>query len=73
MFQPVDVFLKCLRPPGGLHSIRRLSKAIYYLKIYLFRNEFKPTELETSSTRYVCSKSFLNVLLCNPISRLCTM
>lgn len=42
------------RAPGGIHRARWMANAIYCLKMYLFRNEFKLTESEASSIRDVC-------------------
>jgi hypothetical protein len=39
------------RAPGAIHRARWMAKAIYALKIYLFRQEFHLTPLEKSSLR----------------------
>jgi len=42
------------RSPGGLHRARWMAKAIYYLKIYLFRGQFKLTEKEYAGICDIC-------------------
>ncbi|XP_050545362.1 uncharacterized protein LOC126907801 isoform X1 [Daktulosphaira vitifoliae] len=40
--------------PGAIHHARWMAKAIYSLKIYLFRDEFKLNSRETQGLRDVC-------------------
>lgn len=40
--------------PGAIHHARWMAKALYALKIYLFRDQFKLTAYETSGIRDVC-------------------
>ncbi|CAH0560567.1 unnamed protein product [Brassicogethes aeneus] len=40
--------------PGSMHHARWMAKAIYALKIFLFRNEFPLTKLETKSAQRLC-------------------
>lgn len=42
------------RAPAGLHRARWMAKAIYSLKIYLFRDEFKLSKQEENGIRQVC-------------------
>ena len=42
------------RRPGAFHLGRWMSKAIYCLKIYLFRNQFKLTLAEEKAVRRIC-------------------
>lgn len=48
---PNGIFFKV---PGPIHHARWMSKAIYSLKIYLFRNEFKLTLKENNALRDLC-------------------
>jgi len=41
-------------PPGAMHQARWMSRAIYCLKIYLFRNEYKISSAEKNSLRDIC-------------------
>lgn len=43
-----------LKKPGAMHHARWMSKAIYCLKIFLFRQTFKLTRRETQWLRDVC-------------------
>lgn len=43
------------RYPGGLHHARWMAKAIYCLKIYLFRDEFKLTAREEKAISEICT------------------
>jgi hypothetical protein len=43
-----------LRPPGPIHHARWMAKAIYCLKIFLFRNKFKLSKREMSNLRSIC-------------------
>lgn len=40
--------------PGAVHHARWMAKAIYNLKIFLFRNQFKLTNSEMKGVRQVC-------------------
>ncbi|CAH1110777.1 unnamed protein product [Psylliodes chrysocephalus] len=40
--------------PGAMHHARWMAKAIYSLKIFLFRSEFKLTARETKNLREIC-------------------
>jgi hypothetical protein len=42
------------RTPGGLHRARWMAKAIYSLKIYLFRDQFKLSKKEETGIRDAC-------------------
>lgn len=42
------------RLPGAIHHARWMSKAIYALKIFLFREHFQLTERELNGLRIVC-------------------
>lgn len=42
------------RQPGPMHHARWMSKAIYSLKVYMFRDEFRLTSRETANLRDVC-------------------
>lgn len=42
------------RVPGAFHHARWMSKAIYALKIYLFRNEFSLSQRELDGLRDIC-------------------
>ncbi len=42
------------RIPGPMHHARWMSKAIYSLKIFIFRNEFKLTAREEKSLQDIC-------------------
>lgn len=42
------------RAPGAMHHARWMAKALYALKIYIFRNEFKLTSKEEKSLRDLC-------------------
>lgn len=42
------------RTPGAMHHARFMSKALYSLKIFIFRNEFKLTKTEENGLRRVC-------------------
>lgn len=61
LLQLTLIFIGCnssreikLHPPGALHHARWMSKAIYSLKIYLFRNEFKMIAKEMKAIREIC-------------------
>lgn len=43
------------RAPGAFHHARWMAKAIYTLKIYLFRGQFQLTSRELNGIRDVCS------------------
>lgn len=43
------------RYPGPMHHARWMSKALYSLKIYLFRTEFNLTEFEENNLRDICA------------------
>lgn len=43
------------RVPGPTHHARWMSKALYCLKIYLFREQFKLTEYEENSLASICA------------------
>lgn len=42
------------RVPGAIHHVRWMAKAIYCLKIYLFRNQFSLTDLERKAIEDIC-------------------
>lgn len=42
------------RTPGAFHHARWMAKAIYCLKIYMFREQFRLTIRETNSIRAIC-------------------
>jgi len=42
------------KSPAGLHRARWMSKAIYSLKIWIFRNEFHLTKREETGVRNIC-------------------
>lgn len=42
------------RSPGAVHHARWMAKAIYCLKIFLFRNEFQLSTLEINGLRRIC-------------------
>lgn len=42
------------RQPAGLHRARWMAKAIYALKIFLFRGQFKLTPREERGIREIC-------------------
>lgn len=42
------------RQPGAYHFARWMSKAIYCLKIYLFRQQFKLTQREEKALKRIC-------------------
>lgn len=42
------------RNPGPMHHARWMSKAIYSLKVYMFRDEFRLTPRETANLRDIC-------------------
>lgn len=42
------------RQPGAYHLARWMAKAIYCLKIYLFRQQFKLTQREEKALRRIC-------------------
>ncbi|KAL4091591.1 hypothetical protein QTP88_026257 [Uroleucon formosanum] len=48
---PNAIFFKV---PGPIHHARWMSKAIYSIKIFLFRNEFKLTLKENNALRDLC-------------------
>ncbi|KAL4104515.1 hypothetical protein QTP88_019810 [Uroleucon formosanum] len=48
---PNGIFFKV---PGPIHHARWMSKAIYSIKIFLFRNEFKLTLKENNALRDLC-------------------
>ena len=48
--KPADMNIK-VSPPGADHRARRLSKIIYCLKIYIFRNSFELTNKELDALR----------------------
>lgn len=43
------------RVPGPIHHARWMSKALYCLKMYLFRTEFQLTEYEEKSYENICA------------------
>lgn len=43
------------RAPAGLHRARWMAKAIYSIKIYLFRDQFNLSKQEEAGIRQVCS------------------
>lgn len=47
-----SVSFKC---PGAMHHARWMSKAIYSLKIFIFREEFQLTIREKKNLRQVCT------------------
>ncbi|XP_044581530.1 uncharacterized protein LOC123263057 [Cotesia glomerata] len=50
--KPKDNFT--FKNPGPIHHARWMSKAIYSLKIFLFREEFNLTKQEINGLRQVC-------------------
>jgi len=40
--------------PGAIHHVKWMAKAIYCLKIYIFRNEFELTIIEKDGLRDIC-------------------
>lgn len=42
------------KAPAGMHRARWMAKAIYSLKIYLFRDQFKITKREEAGIRDIC-------------------
>ena len=42
------------KAPAGLHRARWMAKAIYSLKIFLFKNQFELTDKEESAIRDIC-------------------
>ncbi|KAL4125926.1 hypothetical protein QTP88_010163 [Uroleucon formosanum] len=61
-YQPRDDYKELLeltiiflgQTPGPIHHARWMSKAIYSIKIFLFRNEFKLTLKENNALRDLC-------------------
>lgn len=49
--RPLEV---TFRAPGAFHHARRMAKAIYCLKIYLFRNQFSLNTRELNGVRDIC-------------------
>lgn len=49
----VDKKLK-IHPPGAMHQARWMSRAIYCLKIYIFRNQFPLSSFEKNGIRDIC-------------------
>ena len=43
-----------IHPPGAMHQARWMSRAIYCLKIYIFRNEYTISSVENNSLRDIC-------------------
>lgn len=43
-----------ISPPGAMHHARWMSKALYSLKIWIFRNQFKLTKKEESGIKEFC-------------------
>ncbi|XP_029346464.1 uncharacterized protein LOC115034269 [Acyrthosiphon pisum] len=43
-----------IRPPGAMHQARWMSRAIYCLKIYIFRNQYSLSSSEKNSIRDIC-------------------
>lgn len=59
------------RMPGAFHHARWMSKAIYSLKIYLFRNQFILADCEVNGIRDICVfiiKIYLKVWIKAPIA-----
>jgi hypothetical protein len=48
---PKDTFFKV---PGAIHHARWMAKAIYCIKIYLFRDQFTLTNLEEKTITDIC-------------------
>lgn len=43
-----------IRPPGAMHQARWMSRAIYCLKIYIFRNQYFLSSSEKNAIRDIC-------------------
>ena len=43
-----------VRAPGAVHHARWMAKALYCLKIFLFRSQFKLTKAEVNRVREIC-------------------
>lgn len=43
-----------IKPPGPISHARWMAKAIYCLKIFLFREHFELNDLELNGIRYIC-------------------
>jgi hypothetical protein len=43
-----------IHPPGAMHQVRWMSRAIYCLKIYIFRKQFSLSSSEKNTIRNIC-------------------
>jgi len=43
-----------IHPPGAMHQARWMSRAIYCLKIYIFRNQYSLLSSEKNAIRDIC-------------------
>lgn len=65
---PNGIFFKV---PGPIHHARWMAKAIYSLKIFLFRNEFKLTLKENNAFRDLCIfivRLYIKQWFCAPVA-----
>jgi hypothetical protein len=54
-----------IRPPGAMHQARWMNRAIYCLKIYIFRNQYSLSTSEKNAIRDIYGKEIacsLNVV-----------
>lgn len=42
------------RPPGATHQARWINRAIYCLKIFIYRNQYSLFSLEKNAIRNIC-------------------
>jgi hypothetical protein len=64
-----------VRTPAGRHRARWMAKAIYSLKVYLFREQIKLTKREEKGIRKICvfySKSLREILVPSSLSVSCS-
>lgn len=59
-----------IRTPGAFHHARWMAKAIYCLKIYLFREQFHLTTREMNGIRDICQfvvRLYVRIWFCAPL------